>query len=302
MEQPRPNEFKDGQFIMKIITNNKIYDELFSSTAMPKKCALCEIGELRELGHIIPKFVMRWLKQASKKNEFYLNNSANEKVRDTIALRILCEDCEDKFSASEKLFTDNYFKRYYRNQVPFEIDDGLYVFAISVAWRLILSTSFLKESAALDKSFKSMLKNARLFLLNQSEDSELDVYVFTANEIESHVVPGLIDERDLKYSIKHSLLAHAITDKSGHFRLSLANVPLVYFKLGVYYFLVTLAGYFERSLFSVNYSKAGNRFRTYKVSYTADFLEFLKWSTNGTFSEVRDILSSNRAFDRRDFL
>src|SRR4051794_25484436 len=113
-----------------MITNNKIYDELFSSTAMPKKCALCEVGELRELGHIIPKFVMRWLKQASKKNEFYLNNLASQKVRDTIALRILCEDCEDKFSASEKLFTDNYFKRYYRNQVPLEIDDGLYAFAL----------------------------------------------------------------------------------------------------------------------------------------------------------------------------
>lgn len=260
---------------------------------------LCPDGKLDEYGHIIPKFVMRWLRRASKKENFYFNNSAKNKVADTVAIRFLCPECEDKFSAIEKNFTDHYFKRHYRNQSTSAPDDKVYGFALSVAWRLIGSQTLMKESAAVDGTFKSILLRASNFFLSPHIDSELSVYVLHAGEIEANMPASAISRSDLRYSIKHGLMAHEIFDASTRFRMTIGKIPLVYFKLGVYYFVVTLAGYFDHTLFLVQSIRTGIQHRIYQVKYSADFLGFLRWVSKGDISETGISLSDLQRYDLR---
>ena len=101
-------------------------------------CSLC--GHDRDLqeSHIIPKFIGKWLKQTSGTGFLVNANHASKRVQDLITLRLLCHDCEERFSKFETYFANEIFFPFHKKQAKsFEYDGRLELFAISLSWRAL---------------------------------------------------------------------------------------------------------------------------------------------------------------------
>ncbi len=101
-----------------------------------KQCALCrqEVEEL-ELSHIVPKFVVRYLKKTSIGAIRNLE-SPDKVVQDSEKHYLLCGDCEDLFSIYETKFANTFFHPYMTgNKKEFQYDNDAYYFLTSVSWR-----------------------------------------------------------------------------------------------------------------------------------------------------------------------
>lgn len=99
-----------------------------------KPCELCRRSlPLRE-SHLVPDFVIRWMKQGSG----YLRRPAepNKREQDGPKLEMLCEDCEQKFAVYEKWFAETVFHPYIRNSsIDLPYDNKLYYVLSSILWR-----------------------------------------------------------------------------------------------------------------------------------------------------------------------
>ncbi|MFC3532313.1 hypothetical protein ACFOLG_08955 [Vogesella facilis] len=263
--------------------NQSVYDCLINGQKLPQTCLLCSEGELHKLGHIIPKFVMRWLKFASKKSSFYLNNTETE-VSDTLAIRILCDKCEDIFSRHEKAFVDNYFKKYYRKTNPGVISEDIYYFSLSVAWRIMISTPMMRGEEIGDTYYRKLRDIVGSYLIQPNKSIEVDVYVFLADEIAANLPIKSCRTNLLNFSIRQGIFVQNLM-YNDYFRATVAPIPLVHFKLGAYYFIVACQDYLQRLSFHkiIDSSKES---KVHLLRYSDDLVGFLNHISNGGFLEV----------------
>lgn len=101
-------------------------------------CALCK--EERELmkSHIIPAFVYRWLKKSSGNGHIRSTKNPNKRVQDGVKERLLCNECESRFSIAETEFANRIFH-------PYSTESGgrlryfewMMYFCTSVSWRIL---------------------------------------------------------------------------------------------------------------------------------------------------------------------
>lgn len=103
---------------------------------MPKgNCALCHEFKELELSHIVPKFVIRYLKKTSFGAIRNMDNP-NRIVQDGEKHYMLCGACEDLFSAYETKFANKFFYPYMiDSKKEFNYDQETYYFITSVSWR-----------------------------------------------------------------------------------------------------------------------------------------------------------------------
>ena len=261
-----------------------VYDAMVNSDKLPSTCLLCIDGELCELGHIIPKFVMRWLKLASKKSKFYLNNTITE-VPDTLALRILCKSCEDRFSHYEKFFVDKFFKKYYRKQEHNEFCEEVYYFALSIAWRIMASAPIMQGEKSGDKYYRALRDAIRPHLLDPNISVEADVYIFLANEVAANLPEKDLRENLLNFSIRQGISAQNLVYDGTCFLATLAPIPLVHFKLGAYYFIVAYQGYLQDLTFDKKIEPSEHG-KIHLLRYSKELVGFLHYISNGDFLEV----------------
>ena len=100
-----------------------------------KQCSLCRETKELELSHIVPKFVIRYLKKTSVGAIRNLE-SPDKVVQDGEKHYLLCGDCEDLFSTYETKFANTFFHPYMRDNVKsFNYDNDIYYFLTSVSWR-----------------------------------------------------------------------------------------------------------------------------------------------------------------------
>lgn len=100
-----------------------------------KQCALCRRFKELELSHIVPKFIIRYLKKTSVGAIRNMENP-NRVVQDGEKHYLLCGDCEDLFSKYETKFANSFFYPYMKeNQKEFQYDYETYYFLTSVSWR-----------------------------------------------------------------------------------------------------------------------------------------------------------------------
>lgn len=100
-----------------------------------KPCALChEIREMEE-SHIVPKFVVRYLKKTAV-GEIRSIENINAPVQDSEKHYLLCGECEDLFSTYETKFANTFFHPYMSgDKKEFHYDKDTYYFLTSVSWR-----------------------------------------------------------------------------------------------------------------------------------------------------------------------
>ena len=102
-------------------------------------CALCLQEKDLQLSHIIPKFVVRWLKETSP-GGIRGTPEPNRRIQDGIKEYLLCKECEEKLSKWEGLFARRVFGPFQRSAIRRRVGYGEWAlkFAVSVSWRLLL--------------------------------------------------------------------------------------------------------------------------------------------------------------------
>lgn len=114
------------------------------------KCRLChESSELRE-SHIIPRSIIKLIRDEKLDNRFYeLHDKQNKKIQDGPKEYLLCNDCEQKISRYEKYFKESiHLSRHgieIKQNNKFVIIDNLNycktkLFFLSLLWRMSISS------------------------------------------------------------------------------------------------------------------------------------------------------------------
>lgn len=153
------------------------------------RCALCHNEkELRE-SHIIPKFVIRYLKKTSIGNIRVANNP-NKPVQDGEKHYLLCGDCEGRFNSAETPFSKRIFYPYIeQNQDEFHYEEWLHYFITSVSWRnLYLDiTDFTRDGNIEIDDLQVLLDSEKImrdYLMKERNDiASIENHIFFFNDI-----------------------------------------------------------------------------------------------------------------------
>jgi hypothetical protein len=100
-------------------------------------CELCRSSEVRELSHIIPKFVFRHARVRAQNQYLRSNTAPNRRIQDGFKEYLLCAQCEQLFSNWERGFSE-IFKDHYQNpsqNIVYTESDALC--ALSILWRAL---------------------------------------------------------------------------------------------------------------------------------------------------------------------
>jgi len=140
------------------------------------QCRLCRNKSNIVESHIIPKFVAKWLKDSSATG--YIRQAVNPNLRkqDFPTIKLLCADCEERFSLWEKRFAEAIFFPFHKDgQKKFEYDNWLLSFAVSLSWRVgtVELENFRKLKPNLVAPLEEALSNWSAFLLGKSPVEEL---------------------------------------------------------------------------------------------------------------------------------
>ena len=102
-----------------------------------ESCALCKRSSDLQASHIIPKFVGKWIKDTSATG-FLASATDGARVQDLPTFRMLCSDCEQRFSKFEKIFADKIFYPFHKSDEScLEYGSWLESFSVSLGWRIL---------------------------------------------------------------------------------------------------------------------------------------------------------------------
>jgi hypothetical protein len=114
----------------------------------------------------------------------------NKRMQDLPTRRLLCAECEQRFSALERAFSNKYFSHLQSDRFrELEYDGDLYRFAISLSWRCIVSDRDLlaKDAPQHLKQVNQILEQWRLYLLgiHRRIPTEAHLFVFAGIPLSS---------------------------------------------------------------------------------------------------------------------
>ncbi len=156
-------------------------------------CRLCGSGASLKKSHIIPKFVGRWMKESSPTPYFRFGGDPDRRLQDLFTIELLCNDCENRFSAWETKFADKIFHPKDIGQTVFSYGPWLLRFAASLAWRAIhfLRSQGIEESRDLTSMVDGMETHLKRFLLGQVRNVEsFTQHIYPMGELANSVTPG----------------------------------------------------------------------------------------------------------------
>ncbi len=136
--------------------------------------------------HVIPKFVTQWLKDTSATGYLRRPLEPNLRRQDTQSIRLLCADCEQLLSGSEREFAEGIFYRFQnsgRRWDRFEYSDWLIRFAVSLAWRVVAVAADLRQTPP---SVPEAAEQWRRFLIGEAAAAGYpEHHIFFLDKVES---------------------------------------------------------------------------------------------------------------------
>ena len=174
--------------------------EVFSLSHYNKTiCNLCGDPAPIQESHIVPKFVIKYLKETGVTGYIRQGVSTNLRREDFSKTKLLCAKCETLFSKREKVFAEVIFKPYLNNGVVrFQYREWLRYFAISIFWRLaaIDIGDFEKSNPAEGILIREAMSKWGPLLLEQTSnpgDFQYDMFLLDISEISDphRRVPGM---------------------------------------------------------------------------------------------------------------
>ncbi|QGX93401.1 hypothetical protein EI982_00740 (plasmid) [Haloplanus rallus] len=107
---------------------------------MSEACRLCRNDRDLQQSHIIPRFVIKWLKQSGATPFLRGAEDPDTRIQDKKE-QLLCSECEQRLGDWEQRFASHIFYPVIRQQTTeFEYDTWLQQFAMSLAWRVLVSS------------------------------------------------------------------------------------------------------------------------------------------------------------------
>lgn len=183
------------------------------------KCALCGLEKELQLSHIIPKFVGKYLKETSI-GSIRSQENPNKPVQDIEKHYLLCHDCEELFSASERYFANNLFYPYHKDKKDtFPYTEQLFYFITSMSWRSLYLdiVNFVKDGDikidVLEKMISSerVMKNYLLGKENSLGNIEHHIFFFERIKTISEAAPDI-----LRTGNPHAAIHRALQSYSGY--------------------------------------------------------------------------------------
>jgi hypothetical protein len=123
--------------------NERSEDQTSASTPTKEtmaSCRFCGAVALVRNSHIVPAFVWDWLRETSVSG-MRGSETPNRRIQGGLKIPLLCEACEQRFSAWEREFAKSIFRPMHAPTIrPVRFPyDGTYVlkFCVSVSWRVI---------------------------------------------------------------------------------------------------------------------------------------------------------------------
>jgi hypothetical protein len=141
-------------------------------------CKLCGANAPLIFGHIIPAFVIRWLKKTSATGHFR-SLGTGERVQEGEREYLLCANCEQRLGRFEKQFSEQIFLPYQKHPQPqvFAYEEWLLRFVVSLHWRVL--ALYPNASSAVAQACAAAAEEWRQYLLEQSPNpgtAEFHIY------------------------------------------------------------------------------------------------------------------------------
>jgi hypothetical protein len=115
-------------------------------------CGLCKAKVNLCDSHILPKFLGKEMKRVTGSNTVVdVLRPKKSKAQDLAKVKLLCSDCEGRFSKWEDQFRRNFIKE---QLAPVEYEDWLVKFAVSVSWRVLTYLKYVKDDSRIDDSIE----------------------------------------------------------------------------------------------------------------------------------------------------
>lgn len=161
-------------------------------------CLLCQEEHDLQLSHIIPKFVLNWLKQTSP-GFIREGTNPNRRVQDGPKDYLLCHSCEQRLGRWEKAFAEKIFFPLHEGEIrefKYPYNEWALKFAVSVSWRALAYSKKkigLSHFSELQLNYvERALKLWGEFLLDrQSNPGMFEQHILPLEIIENHNVPNL---------------------------------------------------------------------------------------------------------------
>ncbi len=144
------------------------------------KCKLCGSTAKVLQSHIIPKFVIAWIRKTAATGYIRQGIKPNLRLQDIHKVKLLCANCEERFSRAESRFAKEIFVPFQeslqrdgpKKQLEgFKYGDWLLFFAVSLAWRTVVVDDELpRRKPELASCVHSALDCWRDFLLGNTTD------------------------------------------------------------------------------------------------------------------------------------
>lgn len=182
-----------------------------SRSSEARRCALCRVEPRDEQSHVIPAFVVRWLKETSPTGFIRTTSNPNQRKQDGIKCPLLCRKCEDLFSLWEKKFAEDVFHKVHRqgdSRLNFSYEGWLAKFCVASSWR---SMAYLAEAnpnveLPFGQSSEASVATERWRKFILGEEKRIDPYWQYFFLLDTPVsVPDPSDRADLEVFIKRGL-------------------------------------------------------------------------------------------------
>lgn len=184
-----------------------------------EKCALCGEEKELQLSHIIPKFIGKYLKNTSI-GKIRNQQNPNKTVQDIEKHYMLCHDCEELFSSSERYFANTIFYPYKKDKKDkFDYDKRLFYFLTSLSWRSLYLdiVDFVKEKNLKIDVLEKMIQSEKImrdFLLSGRDNiGNIEHHIFFFDRIMN---VEAVDDNLLKSGRPHTTIHRSLTSYSGY--------------------------------------------------------------------------------------
>lgn len=108
-----------------------------------ERCALCDAAEPLRRSHVIPDFIVEWLRIRSG-GSFIERSDRLRRVQGGTAVEMLCDRCEQRMSVWEGKFRQTFMDESGFRPLPIEYDDHLLKFSVSLSFKAL---TYLKHSS-----------------------------------------------------------------------------------------------------------------------------------------------------------
>jgi hypothetical protein len=177
------------------------------------QCRLCLKEAELQLGHIFPRFAVKWLKQTSATG-FLRTTGSSKREQELERHYLMCQECEQLLCRDEKTFAEQVFIPYHeRQQTVFEYGPWMIRFVAGLHWRVLAARSSREAPPKTLETFDAVQEELRIFLLRQSNSpGRAEFHLFLGGD----VVEANFDIPDkINWYMSRSFDADGISSVSG---------------------------------------------------------------------------------------